>query len=108
MQAIKPCEARIEYDFARLIHPLSSLTPALDPTIRTLIADRQDHLSDLFIALRDKPRPTEFESGLKGRKRRKLVREGKSGAGQEDGIEDFLRRYQDAQRCVHMRGFADD
>lgn len=83
---------RIDYEWLR-----SQATKPREARLETLLAERKDDLSDLFIALRDKSRPSDFESGLKGRKRRKLVREGKPEPEQAAGVEEFLRRYQDAQ-----------
>ncbi|GAA6060383.1 hypothetical protein JCM10212_004636 [Sporobolomyces blumeae] len=74
-QAIRPREARIE----------------------ALTRDRHQHISDLFVALRDKARPNEFQAGVRGRKRRKLAADGPAGTEEPEGSEDFARRYQDAQ-----------
>lgn len=97
-QAARPREARIESVFPSHSHLPCLYLFAHDSTSRTLLSERQDHLSNLFIALRDKPRPYEFEAGLKGRKRRKLAREGQAEPQVDDEAEQFMRRYQDLQK----------
>lgn len=77
-----------------------SPVPPLPPAFSDLAVERLDQLADLFIAVRDKDRPTEFEAGLRGRKRRKLA----AAAAAEDegleGLDEFRQRYNSAQRYV--------
>lgn len=63
------------------------------------MSERDDQLTNLFIAVRDKAKPAEFEAGLRGRKRRKLA---DAPAEQEAlaGLDDFKQRYSDVQGCV--------
>ncbi|GAA5968990.1 hypothetical protein JCM21900_002091 [Sporobolomyces salmonicolor] len=78
-QAIEPCETKVA----------------------TLAAERHEQLADLFIAVRDKPRPNDFEAGLKGRKRRRLAAaaDGDKQVKEEplEGADDFLRRFSDSK-----------
>lgn len=65
-----------------------------------LAAERLDQLADLFVAVRDKGRPCDFEAGLKGRKRRKF---GGGAAVKEEkleGLDEFRKRYNTVERCV--------
>ena len=51
------------------------------------------------MAVRDKPKYTDFEAGLSGRKRRKLVDAAKDDQVSLPGLEDFGREYASAERC---------
>jgi hypothetical protein len=70
-------------------------------TYSDLAAERMDQLADLFIAVRDKGRPCEFEAGSKGRKRRKLAGAAAVKEEQLEGLDEFRKTYSDAQRYAH-------
>ncbi|BGP44949.1 RNA polymerase II transcription elongation factor SpEAF [Rhodotorula kratochvilovae] len=73
--------------------------------VASVLANRHDQLADLFLAVRDKDHPVEFEAGLRGRKRRKLADAGVDGQVQLEGLDEFRKRFSDPQRFALSLSF---
>ncbi|GAA5862805.1 hypothetical protein JCM8547_006551 [Rhodosporidiobolus lusitaniae] len=75
---------------------------AREAKVADLANERLDHLTDLFIAVRDKGRPAEFEAGLKGRKRRKLAGAATVKEEHLDELDEFRKRYSNVQALQEL------
>ncbi|GAA5878143.1 hypothetical protein JCM3774_004308 [Rhodotorula dairenensis] len=66
---------------------------AREAKLEALASTRDHQLTELFVAVRDKPKYTDFEAGLSGRKRRKLVDAVEDDPVLLAALEDFEREY---------------
>ncbi|TNY21344.1 hypothetical protein DMC30DRAFT_416103 [Rhodotorula diobovata] len=74
----------------------------LEAKAASIVASRHEQLADLYIAVRDKGRPVEFEAGLRGRKRRKLAETAGDGDAPLEGLDEFQAQFSDRKSLAQL------